>query len=174
MNEETEQLQRQLERATAAGCEPDPSADAETAALRETWLALGQLLDAAAPVGDAMPEMRCPRRLAASRWSWAALAAVAVWLLIAAGVAWLPAWSVPGQAPVEVAARPSPLPSAAASAQTPAEAGLEWDDSLDEEIALAGQKILSIAQEPYRLRAIDSPIAERLKEMDRDLTESTL
>ena len=174
MASESERLLEQLERATAAGAEPDPSADAETASLRETWLALGQLLEAAAPVGDALPEVRCPRRRMSSRWSWIALAAVAVSLLAAAAVAWLPAWSVPGQPAVELAARPSPTPATAASAPSATEPGLDWDDSLDEEIALAGQRLLSLAQEPYRLKTTDSPIAERLKKMDRDLTENTL
>jgi hypothetical protein len=167
MNDETKRLQEQLERATATGCQPDPAADAETAALRETWLALGRLLEAASPAGDAIPELHCPRRRTSSRWWWAAPAAVAALLLVGAAVAWLPAWSAPGQPPVEVAARPSPVPATA-------EPDLEWDDTLDEEIALASQRLSSLAQEPYRLRSIDSPIAERLKEMDRDLTESTL
>jgi hypothetical protein len=173
MNDEIERLCEQLERATAAGCEPDAATDAEAAALRETWLALGRMLDAAAPADDAMPEMQLPRRRTPSCWWWAAPIAAAVCLLVAAAVAWLPTATTPSQTPVEVAARTGPEPSPAAQSLRH-ENGLAWDDSLDEEIAQAGQKILSIAQEPYRLRASESPLAERLKAMDRDLTESTL
>jgi len=44
MSDDLHELERRLERATAAEISPDQSPDAETESLREGWLALGHLL----------------------------------------------------------------------------------------------------------------------------------
>lgn len=87
-------LQRRLEQATAADLPVDLPLDAESASLREGWLALEQLLRAAEPVGE-LPPMPCELSkppITGARWTpariAATLAASAAALLIGATLIW--------------------------------------------------------------------------------------
>lgn len=94
MSKQQDQLRRRLERATAAEFAADelPNAelpDAETASLREGWVALGQLLVAAYPPTEqplALPSL--PRRKTAVWRNPATVAALTASLLVAATLAW--------------------------------------------------------------------------------------
>ena len=60
MNEDTKKLEEQLERATAEGGRMDDSLDAETAALREGWLALDRLIETAQTASGGPPDLQLP------------------------------------------------------------------------------------------------------------------
>ncbi|MGD0898851.1 MAG: hypothetical protein ABR915_13520 [Thermoguttaceae bacterium] len=62
MNEDLAELQRRLEQATARGEADQDTLHAETAALREAWLALGQLLEAAGPEEEEGDSPHLPER----------------------------------------------------------------------------------------------------------------
>jgi hypothetical protein len=57
MKEDLENMQRLLEQATADGKTPVGMLDAESASLREAWLAFGELLEAAQPPAGAVVQL---------------------------------------------------------------------------------------------------------------------
>jgi hypothetical protein len=100
MSDDINKLVEQLEKATAPGEQIDASLDAETRSLREGWLALGQLIEAAQPPSAHPPLILAPqqqypaqpvptrrRKLAASK-TLVASAALAASLLVAALATW--------------------------------------------------------------------------------------
>jgi hypothetical protein len=84
MNDDPIKLQRSLEQATSAEPLASGEMDRQIAALREAWLAFGQLLDAAAPTSaPTIVPLRTPRPARRRPWVLAAAAALAASLLIA-------------------------------------------------------------------------------------------
>jgi hypothetical protein len=157
MNDEQDILHDMLRRATAAGDDLPADLDAETAGLREGWLALGKLLDDAESAAGAPPESwKLLPRAAPRRWPVLIAAALAASLLIAVGATvasrLLNSANDRQAGPQSVAhensanssarqpeAQPqSPAPQVAANSDT-----LNWSDSLDDEIATVAQAAVS-------------------------------
>lgn len=90
MSNEPKDLERRLEQATAPADAPDVPLDAETASLREAWLAFGQVLEAAQPAPDEPLPLRIPvvRRDSRGHWWLAGSLALAASLLVMATAAW--------------------------------------------------------------------------------------
>lgn len=183
MSDDLKKLQDCLERATAAECSSDAFEDAETALLREGWLALGQLLEAAhpAPAGPLeLPQAaECKPNV---HWRLAGAAAVAA----ALGVGVALAWKLHGDGVAGGALRPNELvvvdvepvePSVAGPRQVPplsSASKLAWDDPLDDEIALAAQEVVRIEQDWSSLGDPFGPVYRGLEEMEKDLNQSPL
>jgi hypothetical protein len=139
--------QRALEQATATGDLPAERLDAETASLREAWLALGEILEAAQPPNSVSPlaleegpgvRVVAPRtRL---RWSrLLAAGALAAALLLAVAAIWTLGSSRPQDNSDKVpkpmvannhqgARSPGAIAKGGATADLP-----RWDDSFDEQ-----------------------------------------
>jgi hypothetical protein len=173
MNNETKNLQRQLEEATAAADAVDASLDAETASLRESWLAFGELLDTASGPTIEPPEMpRLPRRAVVPR-RWLALSAAAALvasLLIA--ISLVISTMGPEQiAKPEIDTTPQvdPPPRTELVADE-----LQWDDTLDEQIAQAGWQMVLVQQDRYRLDGPFSSLQDEIEQMEEDIDKSTL
>jgi hypothetical protein len=184
-NLEFDDLRRRLEQATAPEGRAEGPLDAETASLREGWLALGELLSAAEPPAEEPLTLREPprprRRIARTA---AVLAALGASLVIGATLAarWV------ADDPV---VRRVPLPQDAASRSTEREeaqgepvaepvetASLDdraaWDDPLDRRIALAAQRIVGVQQDWDRVDGAFGPLYSGLEEMAEELDESAL
>ena len=159
MNDEMRELQRQLEAATAPDNVPEGNVDAETSSLRRGWLGLGQLLDAAeATLAEPSGRWQVPVRRKARRGHLAMVAVLAASLLVAVTIAWLV--RRPGTAGTPIPASgalaagsktPGPKstdrPKSPSTQQAPrAGAELEWDDSLDEQLASAAEAVMSVQQ----------------------------
>ena len=173
MSDELRELQRRLEEATAAAPPPAAELDAETRELREGWLALGQLLEAAHPAGETpvvLPPM--PRRSAGRRWKLAAVAALAASLVVVATLAWmLRETGQKGQIASPEVKQPAPT-----VAQKEGEVEqLDWDDTLDDHIAMAGRELVLCIQEDWRhVDETFSPLNEGLQEIRQEIEDSTL
>jgi len=195
VNDETKRLQEMLERATAPGDSLPEDLDAETAALRESWLALGKLLADAQSATDEPWEnwMITPRPQ--SHWRtvrWAV--AVAASLLVAAGLAIAyrlqdGAGSVQPTPPViaqdDQAAPQSVKPAPAAVAQPDAEDPqdtqlaavpdeLRWDDSLDDRITSLAQATAWAHQDWYAQAGKVNALGRELDEIKKDIEDGTL
>jgi hypothetical protein len=149
MKNESEELQRHLEQATSRGPIPGPELDSETAQLRDAWNALGRLLEAASDSQRPSFEswtMPPPARTNRRALSWAI--AMAASLLVCAVALW--AWyggqpAVAPQSLAEVDAQggvQAPSPSRDVSADE-----LKWDDSLDEQLVEAQQRVIRVRQD---------------------------
>ena len=93
-----------------------------------------------------------------------------------------------GKPAPDVASAPAAKPSAPAGTErpdaslvsgrapqaAPAKDELDWDDSLDEEIALAGQKIVSIQQEWYGVDDAYSTIRQGLEQVEKEIENGNL
>jgi len=181
VSDELNKLRRRLEQATAAERPSGVPLDAETASLREGWLALGQLLEAAQPALGEPLKLREPvERTSRARWRRAG--AVAAALLIGVTSAWewtrsgrhdgassMPALSSRTAADIEHPVAPSKQPQLA-----PTEDELEWNDPLDQQITLVAQEVVRVQQDWYRLDEAFSPVHRGLEQMEADLEENTL
>ena len=184
MSDEQDKLQRQLEQATAGENRPDTPLDAETASMREAWLALGQLLEAAQPAVDEPLRLRpMPRRAVHTRWRLAGMAALAAGLVVAVTLAWKfvgtnrPVGPVPSGGELAAASNGKPALVAAQSEQSenkPADDGLDWNGSLDEQLALAGQEIVRVEQDWYQLDDAVGPILRGIEQMEKDIEDNVL
>ena len=143
MNDKPTGLEQTLDQATAASDAPQRNLEPEAQSLREAWLEFGRLLEAVQ--SPAALERFVPPP-APRRWPLAVAAALAASLLVGAGAYWM--WSGGGASGValptggNVAVTEGAKPSAVA--RTPAASaadGLQWDDSLDQQIAEAGQGV---------------------------------
>jgi hypothetical protein len=174
MSDEPEKLQRQLEEATAAddiaNAAANASLDADAASLRETWLAFGELLDTANPPSDEPIELpQVSRRKSSARWL-AAAAMLAASLLVAVTLVWIS--SEPNQIakPDEKKTPQVEQPKAVAVVANE----LQWDDTIDEQLAQAGQNIVQVQQDWYQLSEPFSSLQDGLSEMEDDMDQSTL
>jgi len=174
------ELHDRLTAATAPECPAHLLSDAETAALRQGWLALGELLEAARPTGDVsigLPEL--PGRRVPARWRLVAAAAVAASVLLGTTLAWQ--WVAGsrrgGMSPLSEGRAVAVGESDAASEQPwplPTEDELAWNDPLDDQIARAAQQILRLQQDGNYLDDVFGPFYSGLEEMEEELDESTL
>ena len=182
MNDEPSELERRLERATAPECPSDPPQDAETAALRDGWLALGQLLEAAQPSGEPFQLRSMPERTRrVGRWPVVA-AAVAASLLLGVALAWKLVGggavddvsrldgAVAAHVPPGTGANVAPKPTLS----EPVVDDLPWDDPLDQQIASVAEEVVRVQQEWYRLEQGFAPVYRGLEQMEDDLAESPL
>jgi len=187
VSEDPNKLRRQLERATAAEDSPD-ALDAETASLREGWLALGQLLEAAERESTEPFEWkRPPPRLRQNRWKLAGVAALAASLLIGLTVAWSlvrkgppnGSTATPGEvtSPEEKESLPTPdldEPKLAVDEPT-LEDELDWDDDpLDRQLASVGEEIVRIQQDWDSVDNAFEPVWHGLEQMAEDIDGETL
>jgi hypothetical protein len=146
MKDELETSLQVLEEATAAGKRPAEPADAEFAPLREAWLALGEILDAAQPNDTAFLSRVVERKSEINmatvrrRWHGSLMAAlVAASLLVAVATLWLAGFGnrpSGGAGPQQMAnANQQVAPQSNAmvknenAADTP-----QWDDSFDDKL----------------------------------------
>ncbi len=195
MNDRTHDLERRLQQATAAECPPPASmdtelTDAETASLREGWLALGQLLETAQPMSDAsaleelLPSPQAAPSKASSHWKASLAAALAASLVIGATLAWnfmSRRTEIPSQPTHDVAVEdtdreaPQPIPTVEkeAIAENPTDE-LQWDDSLDDQLALVSQEIMRIEGDWDYLDDAFSPVWEEIDRIEQDIEEDTL
>jgi len=177
MSDELKKLERQLEEATTADCGPGAPLDAETELLRETWLAFGELLDTAYPPGDEPIKMPpTPRREFRGRWL-AAAALAAASLLIGVTAVWNSIESNRNQIvkPIENNQQEiEPEQVERAPETMVADADLQWDDTIDDQIALAGQSVVQIQQDWYQLSEPFDSLEEGAVNIEEDMDESTL
>jgi len=195
VNDETKRLREILERATALGDEVPEDLDAETASLREGWLAFGRLLTEAQPTaGEPWENWKVTPRPTQRRRFLGLAIAVAASLLIAAGLTMAyrlrdgssgvqpnpPTIAQDDLAPagiVEKTPDASPQPEAEVRqnlqiAAVPDE--LEWDDSLDEQITAVAQAT-ALAREGWYAQAGNVSAIERgLDEIKKDIQDGTL
>lgn len=203
MNDESRRLQEMLERATEPGDEMPADLDAETAALREGWLALGKLLEDS-PFASAEPldRWQATPRPAPQRRRLGVAVAIAASLLIAAGLTLayrLLDGSNPGQpnaptlarddqsttdslvdtpqavvqAPIPQSLNPEP-PSLNPEPRTLTPGYLAWDDSLDEEIAAVAQAAALVHDDWYAQAGGLSVIERGLDQIKQDIKDGTL
>jgi len=195
VNDETKRLQEILERATAPGDEVPEDLDAETASLREGWLAFGRLLTEAQPTaGEPWEDWKVTPRPAQRRRFLGLAIAVAASLLIAAGLTMayrLRDGSSGVQPNPPTIAQDDRVPAASvkempgAVAQPAAEARqdlqivavpdeLKWDDALDEQITAVAQAT-ALAREGWYAQAGNVSAIERgLDEIKKDIQDGTL
>ena len=157
MSEDLENMQRSLERATAAKDAPQAGLDPQTASLREAWLTFGQLLEAAQPATE-LPLDRwqtTPPRARKRRWLLPVAAVLAASLLVGVVATWMLRAAnqpqSPGPAPEEMVATSNHVASPTREQPTaaPAVNGLQWDDSLDEQLAQAGRQVAYAQQDQF-------------------------
>jgi hypothetical protein len=140
------------------------SGDVETASLRETWLALGQLIRAADASLPPLPDMAAPivpQKRGRSRWL-GLIAATAAALLLAVTYGWLargpgvpPANDGIGTSPSnggseEATESGPPTPTALVKQEQPKPAAARistWDDPLETQIAVVSQQIRAVEQD---------------------------
>jgi len=182
VSDELNKLQRRLERATAPEQPVDPPEDAETAALGEGWLALGQLLEAAEPWQEPFELRKQTERTRHVGWRSVVAAATAASFLIGVALAWkLTGGGAPGSE-----ARPSGTVAVNVQQEgglivSPERTGSEspmadmgWDDPLDQQIASVGQEVVRVQQDWYGADDAFGPVYRGLEQMDEDLAESSL
>jgi hypothetical protein len=191
MNDKPTGLEQMLEQATAPSDSPDRDnvlltlrvrngRHAERDEYREAWLAFGQLLEAAqpapAPLGTVpifvSAKMGLSPLAPSRRWPLAVAAALAASLLVGLSAYWL--WSGadrPGGAQstgLNMAATKDVKPAA------PTAGDLRWDDSLDQQIADAGQGVaLAQSELAHAFDATDFA-RDRLRQTEQDFEKSKL
>lgn len=198
MTDDQDQLAKQLERATSAEISAMESLDDESSALREGWLALGQLLEADRKHHGEPLRLGPPARRPKQRYLMAMIAAAAS-LLIGAGITW--SLISTNRQPESTARSVTKDPAARSSADPAKEVGdpetpgtvlvpretlrrperkavasgsWDWGDSLDEEIAQAGQAMVAVQQDWRHLEDTFEPVYHRLEAMEEDMNDSTL
>ena len=184
MSEEQDKLRRRLERATAAGFTAAELPDAETASLREGWIALGQLLETAYPPTEQRLELpSLPQWKAPAWWKPAAVAALAASLLVAATLAWsLISTDGPGNSSQIVEQEKKKAippvkkesPDEPDAAPVPDPDGLKWDDSFDEQLAMAAEDVIRIQEDWYALDDAFAPVQAGLEQAAEDIESDSL
>jgi hypothetical protein len=190
MSDEPNDLQRQMEQATGRSDPTGEPLDAETASLRETWRAFGRLLSAAEPAGE-MPMVQPAPAPVRHRRAWVvpAAAGLAASLLAAVTIAWMAYGNRDSVEPsTNVAstqsAAPSTEPTVPISPIAPAmkveepvaapQTQWAWDDSLDNQIVLAGKAVLSAGEEWSVLADGANSVQYGIREIEKDVQGSPL
>ena len=172
MNDE-QRLHEQLERVTAAGRQTPAGMDDDSAALRKTWLVLGDLLDQAAAGQDTASRsvVDAPREQTPAtprRWSLTTMLAVAASLLVSVGLATSYLIRQEGATPGSNVER-----VAKQSAAADAGSDLRWDDALDEEIDVAQQAALVATSDWYAQSAAVEKFNERIQQIQSESGNGT-
>ena len=185
MSDEFDKLQRQLEQATAPDCPAESRLDAETASLREGWLALAELLKAAEPASEEPLELRAPlmpvRRVGPKAVGLVALAAS---LLVAVSVAgrWIRSDRAGGSGSLSEHA----LSGVISTDREPVGPGpgqiepasladrFAWDDPLDQQIASVAQELVRLQQDWDQVDGGFGPLYHGLEAMAEELDQSPL
>ena len=182
MNEQTELWQRQLEQATRRHPTADETLDAETADLREGWLALGSLLEAA---DEDFAEQTLPVQIQSARHQqrrrWLGIVALAASLLLAVSAAWiglrsrqqprLPSTPEVAGSPSQSARPRSPTPPSKNISSPDGE--ICWDDAWDEKLAQLDQSFVSLCRwsdlGDTSLQIVDQQLQQISQEMNTEL-----
>ncbi len=167
------ELEKMLEAATAAELPEGAALDAETARLREAWLALGDALETSVAERDDAPLVELlHRRIARRRTIGRATIALAASLLIALTAAW---YFVAAAPDVQIAERPSvdeTLSDAVDEAEVYDE--LAWDDALDEEIAMVAQAMYEMDNPLGRTDRAVRDLWRQIDQLERELADGVL
>jgi hypothetical protein len=199
MTDELRQLEQRLEQATAQCSRSEAPLEPETAALREGWLAFGELLEAAQEVSQqrlpsppAPTTSWCPPQAGEgssaasvlpqagvrSRWLPITMVALAASVLIALVVAWHVGSMKPIAIPsVPEIAKSHPAPPAPAGKQTPiaaVEVEIAWDDSLDQKIEQTGWEVAQVQQDWLAAAAPSGLVQYQLEQVKKDIEDSPL
>ena len=186
MNDEPQLTAEQLRQATSPALPPDAALDAETAALRKSFLQLGRAVEAA---NDDFDEAELVARLTRTclaketqpaalpatkgRGDWvplvlgAALAASALVAIVRTAAVWSGG---------EIAVAPQAPPGASESAANDLAAGVApaWSDPLDDEIASAQATVEGLADRPRGLDGSLENFGSRLQSMSAELESGSL
>ena len=171
--------QKQLEQATSRSLPPDSELEDDAAELRSGWLALGRALDGEnagfreedllarlLTSGTREHEPPTPTRTAQLGRLWPALLASALALTVLVAVArtlWV------GN-PRQTASPTIPDQPGAAMAT----AATDWEDSLDDELDEAAERVRSLVAQGTGVDASLSNLADHLESMSDDLFNSSL
>lgn len=171
-------LQTQLEQATAPGREPAYGCDAETRRLRETWIALGHLLETTS-AGDPGPAQvvrqkagQRGKRFSSVSWAVAAsllcMAALAAWFALHREQSTVP--SAPAIAGASEKKQPADESEATLAPDPEATA---WDDSLDGELLSLSQAASSL-DSSWRTRSTRiTAVGDALEEIEQEIQQGT-
>ncbi len=192
-DEDLKNLERQLERATAAESPTDAVPDEETKALRETWLSLTSLLETVTrPALNEPFELQLPRVRPNGRLLIGVVAMVAASLLAAVALGWHLLGSERTASPTAPAnqivkpnqiiepdqiAKPAPKSTQPAMKQAVAKSNgsqLDWDDSLDQQLVSAGREMVRVQQDWHGLDNAFAPLQHGLEQMRQDIKNDQL
>jgi hypothetical protein len=173
---EQHELERITSRKTAGEPPPLPLNDD---ALRESWLALGRLLDASGDDFDEAALVANVRRATSKQTArrptnllrWAAGLAIAASLLAAALV-----WRLSGEEgekPIAHDAAPAPSRDLTLS-EAMSHERYAWNDSLDERLADAGEQLIYAAADWRGYEAPYAALDQRMQDLSESLGEDPL
>jgi len=181
MTDELRELEQRLAQATAPRSGSQAPLDSEAAALREAWLAFGEMLEAAGEVTPGRlpsPPAPLPYADARSRWLPIAMVALAASVLVAIAVAWHVARVKPSALPsVPQIAESHPAPAAPAAKQVPivaVETEIAWDDALDQRIEQAGWEVAQVQQDWLAAGASSGFVRYQMEQVKKDIEDSPL
>ena len=182
MNQEEEKhLKDQLEWATSRELPADADLDAESTALRESWLAFTQLMDAIDrdEEGHEVVEANGTAASSSGRWLLASMS-IAATLLLAVALLWMlnqPSDTAHRTPPVATV-NPEQLKPQTSVVQSDTDGVADglyaWDDSLDEEIALAEDALIYIRQHGSTLDDRFDSLYDEIEEIEDEFFEKTL
>ncbi len=184
MNTDNEKLLRQLEQATAADLDSDAILDEETRMLRDSWMAMGDLLDSQQPSTPLpMPkEIATPPKQSHVLW-WA----IAASLMLAASALWIYNQTNPtnqrGAPSTQIAQdspdtpqdpNPEPQDSIDTSLESSTNDLLAWDDSLDEDISSFSTAVTDLERNWYGNNGDVRSMYNDVEEFSTDINETSL
>ena len=194
MNQEKEEnLIEQLEQVTSRELTADVDLDADMTALRESWLAFTQLLDAADRDEEdhRVEGVSLTASSSGRRWSLAAMS-VAAMLLVGVGLLWM------FNRNLDVATRTPQGSTATHEVSQTEDTGIledgvmnsntdmnpdaddgqdelyDWNDSLDEEIALAEDALIYLRQSASTLEDRFDSLYNEIEQIEDEFAEETL
>ncbi len=199
MNEDSDKLLAELEAATGAIAPQHDAHDQQTQALREGWLALGRVLEAAETVlPEPVESWRAAPPLPARRFRPAVLISLCASISAAVALA-LVVWALSTEGPnrptgSEIASArgstdppaPHPLPGqtgpgSPASGRQPSEpapasdvAELRWDDPLDDQIISVTQALVQIERDWASTGGHLDRVRDGLQNLDSEMGQGTL
>lgn len=177
MNDDQNRLLRQLEQATSRETVDDDALDADTARLREGWLALARLLEADEVEIDeraiVAPIERIERTKTLRRISVAVMTLAASLLMITSAVWFLSDRGSPSNRVVpQQAAIPKQQPSPSMATDIVSDdTQFAWDDSLDDQFAQVTQNIADFRSQSYLDDLSYDVLNDRLERIGRDINE---
>ena len=174
MIDEWNQLQHQLQQATAADPPPnDLPLDPETASLREGWVLLGQLLEEAQPEPKEPLELAAvPRRDERFQRGRAIAALLAASLLIGATlIGSMMETDRTNKTATPGTERPANVDEAVASG--PDTVDLPWDDDLDQQIDQVGQQLTLVRQDRFSLDDAMASVAYGMEQIEQEFEDDT-